>query len=182
MGKFKSRTVYKGFIAELISRPVCEQLFSTTYGIQEDEWSEIYLLPFKCTIEVKMRLFQFKMLHNILYTNDRLYKMKIVNSEMCTFCDSALETPVHLFFDCNVTTKLRHEFVDKIGKEFNAKFEDFTRKRVMIGFIKDWKGPNRMLLNHLIMLFKRYIYTQKCKNTDLSLHGLISFIHSIKYI
>ena len=73
-------------------------------------------------------------------------------------------------------------FVDKIGERFNVKFEDLTRKRLMFGFIKDWKGPSKLLLNHLILMFKRYIYTQKCKNTTPCLTGLISFIQNTKDI
>ena len=180
--KLKSKIVYKGFLSEVIARPVCEQLFSSTFDIQENDWSQIYILPFKCTIEVKMRVFQFKLSHNILYTNNRLYKMKLVESEMCTFCNSTLETPVHLFYDCDVASKLRQELVDNIGTKFKVKFEDLSKKRIMFGFIKDWKGPNMMLLNHLLLMFKRYIYIQKCKNAKPCLSGLMSFISNTKYI
>ena len=89
---------------------------------------------------------------------------------------------MHIFYDYEVAFKLRQEFVHKIGEKFNVKFEDFTRKRLMFGFIKDWKGPNKLLLNHLILMFKRYIYTNKCKNTTPCLSGLISFIQNTKYI
>ena len=44
-----------------------------------------------------MRVFQFKILHNILYTNDKLFKMRQVETELCTFCQTAVETPVHIF-------------------------------------------------------------------------------------
>ena len=62
--------------------------------------TDMYLLPFHCTIEIKMRVFQFKILHNILYTNDKLFKMRQVETELCTFCQTAVETPVHIFCDC----------------------------------------------------------------------------------
>ena len=51
----------------------------------------------------------------------------------------------------------------------------------MFGFIKDWKGPHRPLLNHLIILLKRYIYIQRCKKSEVSLGGLIAFIGSVRY-
>ena len=47
----------------------------------------------------------------------------------------------------------------------------------MFGFIKDWKGPTKLLLNNLILIFKRYIYTKKFVFT-----GFISFIQNTKYI
>ena len=34
--------------------------------------SAVYELPFKITIEIKLRSFQFKLIHNILLTNQRL--------------------------------------------------------------------------------------------------------------
>ena len=52
----------------------------------------------------------------------------------------------------------------------------------MLGFIKDWKGPNRTFLNHLVLLYKRYIYLQKMKEPTLALEGLLSFIRYIKNI
>ena len=164
------------------NRAVSEQLFSTTFDIQDDDWSQIYTLPFKCTAEAKMRVFQFKLIHNILYTNHRLFKMKVVDSETCTFCHSKLETPVHLFYDCDVIYNLRRELICKIGKSFNVKFEDFSKKRMIFGFIMDWKGPHKSLLNHLVLMFKRYVYIEKCKNTQPHLKGLISFISNTKLI
>ena len=52
----------------------------------------------------------------------------------------------------------------------------------MFGFIMDWKGPHKLLLNHLVLMFKRYVYIEKCKNTQPSLRGLISFISKTRLI
>ena len=49
--KLKTKTIYWDYVHEIFSRPVCEHLFSHIYDIEENEWSKIYTLPFKCTIE-----------------------------------------------------------------------------------------------------------------------------------
>ena len=108
--------------------------------------------------------------------------MKITESSTCSFCQMEIETPVHLFYECNLSSKLRQEFVERISAQFCVEFGDFNRKRVMLGFIKDWKGPHRTLLNHLVLLYKRYIYLQKMKGSTLTLDGLLSFIRYIKNI
>ena len=180
--KLKTRNIYVDLVRDFIHRPVCEPLFSTQYGIQEEEWPQMYLLPFQCTIEVKLRVFQFKILHNILYTNERLFKMKQVATKCCTFCETSVETPVHLFYDCKVAEDLRRAFVAKIGVNLSVTYEDLTRKRIMFGFIKDWKGPHKILLNHLILLLKRYIYIQRCKKSLASLVGLTAFICKIRHV
>ena len=40
----------------------------------------VYELPFKITIENKLRSFQFKLIHNILPTNQRLWKINVKSS------------------------------------------------------------------------------------------------------
>ena len=50
-----------------------------------------------------MRIFQYKILNNVLYLNKLLYKMKIVKSPLCCFCREQNETPIHLFCKCKVT-------------------------------------------------------------------------------
>jgi len=59
-------------------RPTSEKkkkkLFS--YGIEKEKLNKIYLLPFKATEEVKLAIFQHKIIHNILARNSILYKMK----------------------------------------------------------------------------------------------------------
>ena len=60
-----------------VERKLVEQNLST---------KAVYELPFKVTIENKLRCFQYKMLHNILPTNSNLYKMKLRTSPSCDRC------------------------------------------------------------------------------------------------
>ena len=60
----------------------------------------VYELPFKITIENKLRSFQFKLIHNILPTNQRLWKMNVKSSPKCEQCDAPCETTSHLFYEC----------------------------------------------------------------------------------
>ena len=46
------------------------------YGFILQERQKIYSLPFRVTNEVKLSMFQYKIVHNILYTNKILYKIK----------------------------------------------------------------------------------------------------------
>ena len=46
------------------------------YNFQRDDFSKIYLLPFKATKETKLIMFQYKIIHHILFTNSLLYKLK----------------------------------------------------------------------------------------------------------
>ncbi len=42
-------------------------------------------------------------MHRTLVTRERLYKLKMSESDLCTFCDEEIETIEHLFLECEVT-------------------------------------------------------------------------------
>ena len=51
----------------------------------EKDWNKIFQLPFKSIKESKLQWLQFQSLHRIISKNDYLYKLKKVNSPLCTF-------------------------------------------------------------------------------------------------
>ena len=57
-------------------------------------------LPFKVTLENKLRCFQYKVIHNILPTNSRLHKMKLKTSPSCDLV--ALHMKLYLICSMNV--------------------------------------------------------------------------------
>ena len=69
-------------------------------GVEKSELTKIYLLPFKATREIKLTMFQYKIIHRILPTNSLLHKMKKVASPSCPFCPSECQTLWHLFINC----------------------------------------------------------------------------------
>ena len=56
----------------------------------------VHELPFKITVENKLRRFQFKLIHNIIPTNHSLYKMNIKASPECERCLVPSETPINM--------------------------------------------------------------------------------------
>ena len=81
----------------MIENPTSIKNFEKYILDEEIDWEKVFLLPWKVTIESNLRLFQYKILNNILFLNDKLHKMNMVNNPRCTFCISENETIVHLF-------------------------------------------------------------------------------------
>ena len=48
----------------------------------------------------RLREFQFKLVHGIIYTNHHLFRFGLVPSNLCSFCDKEEETYKHLFYSC----------------------------------------------------------------------------------
>ena len=46
--------------------------------------------------------YYYKILNNVLYLNEELFKFKIVSSLLCSFCNSENETLIHLAIKQNL--------------------------------------------------------------------------------
>ena len=67
------------------------------------EWKEIHSLPFTVTHDTKTWEFQYKLLNNIVFTNEKLFRFKMFDSPLCAFCQTEVESPEHVFFHYNAT-------------------------------------------------------------------------------
>lgn len=59
-----------------------------------------YHLFFHLTKDIQLRWFQCRILHLVLATNSLLFEIKIINTELCSFCSTHIEfflTLTHLF-------------------------------------------------------------------------------------
>mgnify|MGYP002260060495 FL=1 len=119
---------------------------------------KIYSLPFVVTIETKIREFQYKILNNIVFTNEKLFRLKMIDSPLCVFCKGEVESLEHLLFFCEVTKMFWRAFCTWLA-ECKIRIESLNILDVLFGVYK--KGEDFKILNHLILSAKFYIY--KCK-------------------
>ena len=89
----------KMFVLRMLKPPNVERILAK----QNLTFKAIYELPFKVTIENKLRCFQYKVVHNILSTNSKLYKMKLRTSPRCDRCNHTHEKFFHPLYECLCT-------------------------------------------------------------------------------
>ncbi len=110
------------------------------------------------TLCTKLRSFQFRLLNNAILTNKRLFKMKEVNTEYCTFCNIEVETVLHVLFECNTAQHLWNNVqqwvVQKTGNNIV-----FTAENVILNHIS--KNPKDSV-NMICLIVKQYIYSSRC--------------------
>ena len=80
-----------------VEKPAAQTYFEKKFQNPELEWKDIYTSPRRVTINTNLRIFQYKLLHNILYPNEMLYKFRKKVSPLCSFCMEEPESPIHLF-------------------------------------------------------------------------------------
>ena len=112
-----SKIVYQQYIKKLFKVPTARLYFSQKHNVRDECWPTIYTLASKLTIDSKMRIFQYKILNNILYFNKALYQMKIADSPFCTFCSQEDETIEHVFLSCEYFKRLWKNVRDWVNKE-----------------------------------------------------------------
>ena len=81
------------------------------FSIDDVEIKRAFSLIRFCICETYIQCFQFKILNDILFTNSRLAKIGLIQSDLCTFCNTACaETIDHLFFYCVYSRAFWEEF------------------------------------------------------------------------
>ena len=101
-------------------------------NLNEDEWKIIFTLPFKITLETRLRAFQYKIIHRTLPLNKWLYKCNLQNTPNCTFCLIHLETIEHLMWECNISRNIWLELWDWLKNTIPYEMMNFMDKKDII--------------------------------------------------
>ena len=104
--KVKASHVHEIFVQTKFKHPTAKAKIPAEFKITEDLWSRIYTMASKFTLDTKTRIFQFKILNNVLYLNKQLYKMNLSVNPLCSLCLKEQETFTHLFLECSYSFNL----------------------------------------------------------------------------
>ena len=132
---------------------------------QSFNWKQIWLLNLEIPLSSKEKEFQWKIIHNAIFTEHKLFLMNMSDDGLCHFCKSNIETLAHLFFYCRRTNWILQELELKI----NHVLEDDSKPAIKIvpyHFILGFTHENstiRVFVNFIIVLAKWEIW--KIRNT-----------------
>ena len=90
----------------LIEKPTAQKSISELLGTSDVNWKVVCQIPHRVTNETSLRVFQYKILNNILHLNNRLQKFGFVESPLCPLCNRDPESILHLFCNCQEIEKL----------------------------------------------------------------------------
>ena len=155
----KSSVLVKKFL-----QPPAQAKFKDEYPELSIDWKKIYSLVFSVTLDTSLRVFQYKLLNRIVFTNNKLYKFKIVDSPLCTFCKIEEESLEHILFSCKATEVFWKEVLSLLAI-YKNKTLIFL---LMVQFGKFDNDKEFMVINHILLLAKSFIYRCKLDNTKPS--------------
>lgn len=181
----KSKCIYKIISSRILLEPTnCQQKWETAFNEQNIPWKEVYPLAFTCTLESRLRIFQYKILHRILGVNKLLFKIKKAESPLCSFCNLQEETLEHLFWECPEIKNFWERCFNFMKQHIQIINSNLSLKSIILGF------KNCMLNqlgNHLLLIAKEHIFHSRlhhniCFDKYLSKIQSKSKYHTEKFI
>ena len=151
--------------------PTAQQKTSDKHPDTSINWKKVYSLPFRTTLDSKLREFQYKILKNIVFTKDKLFRFGLSQSPNCTFCNEEPESLEHLLSRFKVSSEFWKEVLSWL-KENNIVIESFGEIGLFLGIFEE--SEDFLLINHVMLSGKYYIYVRKCPGSLPSLRGFIA--------
>ena len=85
-------------------KPTRQSYHEKSFVDYDVNWKLIYGIPHIATLETKIRIFECKLLNNVLYLNKKLFQFGIISQSKCSFCELYDETLFHIL-QMHVCTK-----------------------------------------------------------------------------
>ena len=99
--------------------------------LDNDIDNSVFKACFKITNDSSTQWLQYRILHRILPTNSYLKKIKVKESDACSFCNAASEDLTHVFFECPKVLPLWNLLSEKIYN-CTSKRIGFNLKNIII--------------------------------------------------
>ena len=97
------KEVYNKLLNKIRKPTYCPKNNGSSLHTTDINWSKVYVIPQKVTTGTTLRIFQVKILNNILYLNKKISKFDLNVSLLCSLCNQHPEDVPHLFCNCAKT-------------------------------------------------------------------------------
>lgn len=163
-----TRIVYNDFNATSDIHRLLADKWSAKLGstITTQEIQHAFICLPKLAKSIKLRDFQFRFLHQKIFTNKMLYRWGLVDSERCYYCRDHYETIFHLFFECLVVKR----FWTRVWTWYEAMTDneiEITNKFILLNMY----NQKVQILDILILIAKQHIFKCKCLQRDLNFYN-----------
>ena len=157
--KILSKLLYEAFSSKISSNPTSMKKYNEMFNTRtfELDWERIFSLPFKITLNTRLREFQYKVLHIICYTNIMLFKFGLADSPLCYLCNKQLETLKQLFFYCSKVSTFWNE-LNILLKSQKLIYKNFHIKDILFGLFSADNVDDNILVNYIILESKYLIF------------------------
>ena len=150
--KLSSKELYSLLVSAINHQPTSQKYFDNLFPNIELPRKEIYLIVYKVTTNSHSSSFNYKIINNALYLNEKLFHFGKTQSQLCSFCHTETETTLHVFHKYSVTKILWNQLL--LFFETDLDFPDLTPQAALFGFISESGNNLNILQNHILLIFK----------------------------
>ena len=111
----KIKEVYAELLRPLVRKPTYQKTIEKLLANDDINWQQVYTIPCKASISSSTRIFQYKILNNILYLNRKISEFDQEVSHLCSLCLKEPEDILHLFCQSDKTQLLWETLSDKVA-------------------------------------------------------------------
>ena len=169
-----TKAIHKSFVKRIFEEPTAKQRLIAN-GLKPDQISKYFNLAFSITLEIKLTMFQYKTLHDIVFTRSKLFEAKLVSSDLCYLCSKTKQDLKHMLVSCPVVSEFWKIFLEWYETHTTIKLELSTAK-ILYGIIDNDNLCN--LTNHLLLIAKYYIYCSSINEEPLSFSTYLTIVIS----
>ena len=172
------RLAYSKFIedgSERILNKTTQKINTYEINVNEEQVVKAFRNINKITDIIKYRDFQYRLLHKAIVCADRLYHMKILQTNLCRLCHMHKESPKHLFFECKYAQNMYKHLND------TYKIPKVSWENVILNNINE--NPQHKS-NLMVIITKQYLYRCACQDKEPNtryIENEIKFIQKIQY-
>ena len=118
-------------------------------------------------------MFQYKFIHNILYTNAILYKMEKVPGPFCPYCTNVEQTVNHLLVSCPIAVSFWSDFI-RWYQSLSIETITLCKNQIMYGLLNNLSSCSA--LNHLILSGKYLLYCKASNGVKFQFADFITLL------
>ena len=170
--KKKSKDYYTLLVSRKALFPTIVNKLQNEFHLTLEEVEKLFMTP------QSVKVFQYKILNSILYTNAKLYKIGFKLNDACSFCSSQPETLYHFLYLCPFSADFWHDFEVFWHQLLKEKIPLFLQD-ILLGMIGQ-NSPSLNLLNYLIMIGKLYLWDCRTSQILPNIYGFKKKI-ALKY-
>ena len=168
-----SREVYHALTLDKnIIENLCKKWYEKYQIHIDQEEIKASLKMSKLTDIIKYHSFLYRLLHQAILLNDRLYHLKIVDSD---WCKNSKETYYHFFYECQFSKTLW----SKISQRFNILNQLLTFKNIILNSVVE--QPSNSYINLLILVVKQNMYAAKCLKKKPTIRSIVQQLFFIRW-
>ena len=123
------------------------------FELSNDEIKTSLTFAHNCCTNIFDRVFQYKIVTQILPTNEYLYRYKVKDTNICDNCNVETDTIVHRLYECEHVVPVVDQFMIFIRNDCEQ-IVNITVKEYLFGI----SGNEYGALNQIILELKKYIF------------------------